>query len=357
MANKSVYQEFDTDALTHFGLEGDTIYGVLSTSSEINKVLCTQDETTYSKIHSILTVPTEDSITFTTKKKAFISPKCTVSQDRLKAALKEHGITVTNDYTLADLIVGHDNITSYTSENGSNIPSTLMMNKLWNYETTKGRYNATHPKEIAIYNSGLEVLITPKITDSIRYYTLDIESSLYDQWLLTGMAVNLAYLIDTTGASVVDPQTVLSNSATKMILDEELLKDLTAQLDARGEDKLLALKIIPTIDYTKNYHLLWQFAQDCGSITYANNRDKDLNYWISESKFSLFERKSAEHMILWLEKEDKLDKISFRYLEPIVRKEISIINRNLYTFTVSVKKEYLKYLNPKKTQDEKEIQN
>ena len=141
MANKSVYQDFDTDALTYFGLEQDTIYGVLSGSSEVNKVLCTQDKTTYQKINTILTVPTEDDQTFRTKKKAFILPKCNVSQDRLKAALKEHGITVTNDYEIADLIIGHDEISTYKLTNAENIPSTVMMNKLWNYETTKGDVN------------------------------------------------------------------------------------------------------------------------------------------------------------------------------------------------------------------------
>ena len=110
MANKSVYQDFDADALTYFGLEKDTIYGVLSSSGVVDKVLCTQDQTTYEKLQTILTVPTEDGITFRTKKKAFILPKCNVSQDRLKAALREHSITVTNDYTLADLIIGHEGI-------------------------------------------------------------------------------------------------------------------------------------------------------------------------------------------------------------------------------------------------------
>ena len=90
--------------------------------------------------------------------------------------------------------------------------------------------------------------------------------------------------------------------------------------------------------------MLWQFAQDCGNLTYTNNRDKDLQYWIKESKFIEFERKSAQDMILWLEKEEKLDTTTFRYLEPIVRKEISINNRDLYTFKVAVKKEYQKYL-------------
>ena len=344
MANKSVYQDFDTDALAYFGLEQDTIYGVLSTSGEIDKVLCTQDQTTYDKINTILTVPTESGTTFISKKKAFILPKCSVSQDRLKAALKEHDITVTNDYLLADLIIGHEDISAHRLENAENIPSSLMMNKLWNYETTKGRHSAIHSKEIAIYNSGLEVIITSRLTESVRYYDLDIENSLYDEWILTGMAINLAHIIDTTNVSVIDPETVLHNSANKMVLDEELLIDLKAQLNAYGDDRALALKIIPTIDYTKNYHLLWQFAQDCGMITYADNRNKDLNYWIEVSKFISFERKSAQDMILWLEKEEKLDTTTFRYLEPIVRKEISINNRDLYTFKVAVKKEYQQYL-------------
>ena len=346
MANKSVYQDFDTDALTYFGLEQDTIYGVLSGSGEVNKVLCTQDQTTYDKINTILTVPTEDDQTFRTKKKAFILPKCNVSQDRLKAALKEHGITVTNDYELADLIIGHEDISTHRLENADNIPSTVMMNKLWNYETTKGRASATHSKEVAIYNSGLEVILTPKLTESVRYYDLDIETSLYDEWMISGMAINLAHIIDTTDVSVIDPETVLHASANKMILDEQLLADLKVQLDSSryNEDRILALKIIPTICYKTNYHLLWQFAQDCSMITYADNRDKDLQYWIDASEFTKLERRSAQDMILWLDSKDKLDTVSFRYLEPIVRREISIHNRDLYTFKVAVKKEYQKYL-------------
>ena len=342
MANKSVYQDFDTDALIHFGLEADPIYGLVS-STGVVKVLCTQDQTTYEKINTILTVATEDDLTFRTKKKAFILPRCNVSQDRLKAALKEHSITVTNDYELADLIIGHDEISTHKLSNAENIPSTVMMNKIWNYETTKGDTNA-HGILKTVSDSGVPCIITAKITDKVRYYDIDIEESLYDNWMLTGMALNLSHLIDTTDLSVIDPETVLHASASKMTLDEQLLSDLKTQLNSYGDDKALALKIIPTIDYKKNYHLLWQFAQDCSSITYADNRDKDLQYWISESGFLNFERKSAQDMILWLEQEEKLDKVTFRYLEPIVRREISIHNRDLYTFQVAVKKEYQQYL-------------
>lgn len=343
MANKSVYQNFDNDALTYFGLAADPLYGLV-TSTGVEKVLCTQDEKTYDKIHSILTVPTEDDQTFRTKKKAFILPRCGVSQDRLKAALKEHSITVTNDYELADLIIGHDDIsTDDKLSNSENIPSTIMMNKLWNYETTFGDKNSIGVLK-KISDANIQCIVTPKVTDKVRYYDIDMHDNILDVWMLSGMAVNLAHIINTTDVSVIDTETVLHASATRLVLDEQLLADLKAQLNSYSDDKALAIKIVPTIDYTKNYHLLWQLAQDCGSLEYADNRDKDLQYWLDVSKFVSFGRKSAQTMINWLEVNDKLCKTTFRYLEPIVRSEISIQNRDLYTFKVSVKKEYLKYL-------------
>ena len=343
MATKSVYQDFDADALKYFGLEADPFYGLVSSSMSISKVLCSQDKTTYDKINSILTVPTEDGQTFRTKKKAFILPKCNVSQDRLKAALKEHGITVTNNYELADLVIGHNDISTYKLQNAERIPSTVMMNKLWNYETTVGDSNSTGVLR-AIADSGLECIVTDHITERVRYYDIDMKDSLYDVWMLTGMAINLAHLIDTTDLTVVDPETVLHSSANLLTLDETLLADLKAQLNSYNDDKALAIKIVPTIDYTKNLHLMWQLAQDCNNLEYADNRDKDLQYWLKESNFSSLMRKSAQDMILWLEDRELLNKTYFKYLEPIVRQEISIHNRDLYVFKVSVKKEYQKYL-------------
>ena len=276
MANKSVYQNYDADALNHFDLASTPLYGVVA-GSIVEDVLVTQDKTTYEEIERILSVPNESDITFKTKKKAFILPKCSVSQDRLKAALKEHGITVTNDYTLADLIIGHEDI-SYNYQNGENILSTIMMCKLWNYETTNGNTGSGTAMQVLLSNHSNSVIVTQKITEAIRYYDLNICTNLYDSWMITGMALNLAYRIHSGLAGVIDTETVLRSSANKMLMDESLLRDLKTQLNSYGDDKALALKIIPTIDYTKNYHLLWQFAQDCNQITYADNRDKDLKF-------------------------------------------------------------------------------
>ncbi len=263
--------------------------------------------------------------------------------DKIKSALREHKITLTNDYTEADLIVTHDNI-SQSCEHGENIPSTKMMVRLWNYETTSGCSSSTTSINSLITNSVQDVIVTKKITDSMRYYSLNIEDSLYDKWLITGLAVNIAYLIDTGAVTTVDCETVLHASASKMELTEELVEQIKSMVYAGGDDKEMAASIIPNIDYNKNHHLLWKLSQDCNAITYDFNRNKDIQYWLDKSNFGDFYHKNAQDMIQWLEEKNLLTKVSFRYLEPICRREIHISNRDLYVFQVSVKKEYKKYL-------------
>ena len=52
MANKNVYQNYNLDALIHFGLDSDPFYGVI-TSSQVDDVLITQDGTTFKNIRKL----------------------------------------------------------------------------------------------------------------------------------------------------------------------------------------------------------------------------------------------------------------------------------------------------------------
>ena len=70
---------------------------------------------------------------------------------------------------------------------------------------------------VLLSNHSNSVIVTQKITEAIRYYDLDIETSLYDSWMITGMALNLAYRIHSGLAGVIDPETVLHSSANKMV--------------------------------------------------------------------------------------------------------------------------------------------
>ena len=137
----------------------------------------------------------------------------------------------------------------------------------------------------------------------------------------------------------------LHASANLIDLTEDLLEEITTWVNSYDDENIaIAAKILPTINYTKKPHLMWRLAQNIYSYRYKFNRDKDVQFWEERSNLDQLYHHSAEGMILWLEKENKLDGESFRYLEKIVRQDISIHNRDLYTFKVSVKSEYKKYL-------------
>tara|TARA_R100001509_G_scaffold42057_1_gene22636 strand:+ start:6207 stop:7235 length:1029 start_codon:yes stop_codon:yes gene_type:complete len=341
MASKSVFQKYDTDALDYFDLASDPIYGVIA-GSNVEDVLVTQDETTYSNIREIIAKPTETDQTFINKKKAFVLPSSPVSNDKIKAALKEHKITVTNDYTQADLIITHDEFDD-KFENSETIKTTKMMYKLWNYETTSGDPTSNLSLNQMIQNCGRHVIITPKITNNMRYYALDVEDSLYDTWAITGLALNLAYEIYVGNKSTVSIETVLHTSATRQPLNEDVVDQVIRMWNAGGDDREVATQLLTTLDYTTNHHLMWKLTQELGSLHY-NHHNKDLNHWMTASRWEFYYNQNAESMIQWMEEEGHLNKISFKYLEPIVRKDITIHNRELYVFKVSVKKEYQKYL-------------
>lgn len=348
--SKNVFQEYEQDALAHFNLEDSSQYGVCSSNiGEIETVLVSESEYIYNKVRDILSNPTSTSIG--TWKKAFVLPKSPVSLDRIKSALKEHKITVTNNCLDADVIVTHNDF-ACSFRNGDSIQSTALMGKLWNYETFKDSNGSMRRADAYSKETGNAVIHDDKCAQWFKIWNADTYDTLYDTWYITGLATNLAHMVDTQGLAVINVEDVIHQSANKQVLDEQLVEDLIKQIDSyNDEDNSIAGKILPTIDYNQQHHLLWQLSQNISNKLYKYNRNKDVQYWKEQARIDEFYNFTAEGMILWLEKEDLLNKDNFRYLEPIVRSEICIDNRDLYVFKVQVKPEYRQYLKSKKQEN------
>ena len=344
--SKNVYQEFNSDAVKKFALGGFPKYGVCSNANGIvETIIATDSETTYDEIIDLLSK--ESTTSFSHLKKAFLLPKSPISIDRIRAALKEHNITLTNDSNTAEFIISHDEFYNHF-KNGENIHTSCMMGKLWNYETFDKTVGWARSKEYC-KTQGNNIIYDSKCSEWFNIYNTNSYETLYDSWMLTGMAVNIAYRIKDEFLPVVNVDTILHTSANKQILTEGLMKDLITQIGSHNdEDVSLAGKILPTVDYKTNYHLLWAFANEIDANLYKFNRNKDVIYWKEQAQLEDYSYKSAEDMILWLDEESLLDETNFRYLERIVRKEIRIDNRNLYVFKIQVKPEYRKYLKTKK---------
>lgn len=354
MATKDVNQPHCEDAIEHFGIDCDP-YGIMvsAANGEIETVYADKSNYTYNKILRILSDHSDDTLApdLNKLKKAFIFPNANLSQDRIKAALKEHKVTVTNDYEQADLYLTHDYIEK-DFQNSETINSRTMMPKLWNYDAVEGGglkiTNYTQNPDNMRNGEYARVIVDSKTDDWVSRYSDDFvkESMPVDSWLLTGMAVNCAYRVETNVAEVWSIEKVMNQSATKVEITEQLIDDLKSLMHSYSEeDSNMAAAILPTIKYKENYHLLWQLAQDIGGNLYrCSNRNKDVQFWIKVSQIENHYHRSALDMINYLEGQEILENKTFKYLESIVRQDIRIENRDLYTFKVDLKPEYKQYL-------------
>jgi len=344
MANKTVHQEFDTNAVAHFGIDCDP-YGIaVDSECTIETVYISESNSISNNILEILEGSSLEP-DMTLYKKAFLFPNAPVSQERVKAALKEHKITLTNNYEDADLYITHEDL-SRDARNGENINTRAMLSELWNFDAVEeGNTSIDLYCNKNMRNGELaRVIYDLKVENFDNYGSFNRHSMPYDSWMLTGLAVNAAYEIEVNNKACYNVDKIMHQSATKCELTLDLIQDIKSQLSQGDEGKSMVGAILPTIDYTKKKYLLWQLSQEIGHNLYYFNRNKDVQYWLNASNFDLIYRYTALEMILSLEQKNMLDKETFSYLEPIVRKEVTIQNRELYTFRVEVKPEYKKLI-------------
>ena len=122
------------EQLEDFGLDGQPVYQVaLSRQSwDMGQAVFCDLNNTY-KVFQKLFDNEIDIVDLTQYKKAFILPGCPVSLPRLKEALREHKITVTNDASKADFFVTHTEYGQYHTD-GESIRTSSMLFRMTNYE-------------------------------------------------------------------------------------------------------------------------------------------------------------------------------------------------------------------------------
>ena len=339
------------EQLEDFGLDGQPVYQVaLSRQSwDMGQAVFCDLNNTYRVFQKYFNDEI-DIVDLSQYKKAFILPGCPVSLPRLKEALREHSITVTNDFNKADFFVTHNEYGQYHSD-GESIRTNSMLFKTMNYEAMDISVSVDLADKQSEPNvdPNIQIVFDDKMAETYSRNSIDYDEDLYEAYVFTPLAIQIAYRIRHEQIPVIYAETCLNESANKTVLDEQLLDDLVRMIrDGSHEEKELVKKMMPAIDYRKKKHLIWKLATEVSGYMYRFNRDKDMNYWMDKSNFNSYSHHNAESMIKELEEQECLDSESFRYLEPIVRKEISINNRELYTFKVAVKEEYRKYLKVKK---------
>ena len=343
MASKNIHQqELPDHVLSDLGFDEAVEVGLVMKNLDVEDIYLSESLSQYDKIKDLL--GTETTADLTTVKRAFILPMHNVSTDRLKAALKEHKIGITNDYEKADFIIPHTNFYDmYHSVEW--IPQTKLMFKMCN-----GYYSNDHRSLVIDYHkkTGNNVLLDKNSLGDSYQHNIDYVSAPYDSYCFSKMVLILADLIDKGELAVIETDTILNQSANRVPMTEELMEDIKKMVDGYNvsdEEIEMAGKIIPTIDPTGEPYLLYKYAEEfLEQIAYKYNRNKDVLYWMEKWNISYLSRLNAEQAIKHFEENEMLDSRCFRALEVRCRKEIQINNRELYTFKVQVKPEYRKYM-------------
>lgn len=339
MASKNVHDgSITAETLDYLGFTDMVTVGFVT--SEVVDVHLSESQTQWDVIKDLLN--TETTSDLTTVKRAFVLPMHNVSTDRLKASLKEHKISVTNDYEKADFIIPHTNFYDNYS-NITTIPQTKMMFKISN-----GYYCHDHRPLTEDYHdrTGNDVIIESRSQSNHYQHNMNYESAPFDSFIFSKMSLELASLIQNGEMQVIATDTVLNQSANRTPITQQLMDDITKMTDysATDDDIEMAGKIIPTIDPTGEPYLLYNSANMLDNISYKFNRNKDVMYWMEKHKIHRLAMLNAENAIKYFDEKGELDSRCFKSLEVKCREQIQIHNRELYTFKVQVKPEYRKYM-------------
>ena len=344
MANKTVFQKIDPADVVTLNVEDGMHLGVAvnSACSEIATVLVTEEVDTYNNIRDILSEETTNDLS--TVKKGFILPGVSCSADRIKEAAKEHGISITNDFELADFIITDGMVDRDVYGQDNNYPTKSLLVHFQNGYCVYDHYDFISRYHSQTTNS---VLWDKRLNEYRNMSNCDYQSLPHDSYIITGLGLKLASLIKQGQMQVIEVDTFLEASANVQPITEQLLEDIRGML-ATGDDREVLGAILPTINYRENPALMWQLACLLRGKDYYWNRNKDVKYWWNVANINDLGYMNAEEAVIHYEELGVLDSDNFKMLEPLCRKEISISNRSLYVFKVAVSPKWRKYLTKQK---------
>tara|TARA_R100000654_G_scaffold1300_1_gene4727 strand:+ start:14918 stop:16015 length:1098 start_codon:yes stop_codon:yes gene_type:complete len=331
-----------------------------SDCTKLSTVLVTEDKTKYEEHTEIIEGDHELPIHTYKGKKAFIMTGSSVSADKMKIELKEHGMTITSNPQLADVFISNNHSVFHVHDQSLSLQSYMFYIQngysVTEFEDTRrGNYindwmARQHVEHVLWDNNRADVL-------DMNIGCCEYDSLPYDTYVYTGISLEILDRIYNHGATVISERRVMEESPNQQVLTSSLLNTIKSMYDAGGDDRSMLEKLLPTIRTDVNRHLLWQLAGSISRYNF-NSRSKDLDYWWSKAKLDWMGRQSAESFLLSEHEDDKLTNEGFKYLEPMVRQEISISNRELYVFKVQVKPELAnKYLKIKKNESKKILEN
>lgn len=334
---KTPFEIITDSAIKSFNLEESILHMNLYTEKFYPGHAVNVDRETFNMLMKKNEVdPDTFDINLYTDEKCYILPGNTRTLERYKELLKKYNISVTNDYTKADFIIGNKKIFELKDADAN-----LIISKNTSFYCCNG-YRQSCPFVKMQGNNGIEERYYLPYNfwqvrnESLEYYTKYKKLN----YIVGGTFINILE----SGKPIID-ESLFKKLESKIVITEDIVENITNMLNS-GDDsnKKIVAKILPTIDYTKNQAMLFKMFQDISyKFIYSFNKDKDVKNWIHDSRVRLFYSGKIVEAIQHYHNNNILTNEGFRYLEQQARQNIHITNRELYNFKVVLKDEYRKY--------------
>jgi len=315
------------------------------------------------------------------KDKVFICPGCKLPQFRIKEYLKTVKATLTRDIDKATIIISTDDMcedvnNSYRENKQAKISkihfqdSGMFCINPYDDENddfeTSDEYYKKSIEEIGLLehkiNDNIEdILFSSKTIDQISWTSaLKRRNEILDEdyeYFLYPIGLKLIYEILSKKIPVIHENDVcaVANSGLKLN-DTEVFESIKMMLDGSSEDRNLAKQMIYNSDFKNAESQVYWLANNYSNLGYSSNRDKNRDYFCTESNFHVFTHMDDYEFIQYLNENNKLNSTIFeKYITLFVNECLEELGRNkynkLFNFKVSWKDEWLKY---SKDENEKE---
>jgi len=322
------------------------------------------------------------------KDKVYICPGCKLPQFRIKEHLKSIKAIMTRDIERATVIISTDAMCEHV-DNGYKANKQARTNKFYfiddgmfairkyddplNKEETEEEYYSTildnlgyAGKEIKDNNikNVTKLLLSANTLDNISWNNTLVrrESSEETEFYLYPIVMKVIYEILSKKIPVIHEDTFCeyANSGLKLN-DQNVFESIKMMMNGTNEDITLAVEMICNSDFSNAEHELYYLAHQHGNLQYRS-RNKNLEYFISESKYMMYAGMSKYEFIQYLKEENILTKEAFNnYYKELIDDCLDGLKYNnfedMFNIRISLKDDWLTYAEDKEKETSYENDN
>ena len=321
------------------------------------------------------------------KDKVYICPGCKLPQFRIKEHLKSIKAIMTRDIERATVIISTDAMCDDV-DNRYKANKQARTNKFYfiddgmfairkydplNKEETEEEYYSTILDDLGYVGEKIKndhtkdvtkILLSANTLDNISWNNTMVrrDDCEDNEFYLYPIVMKVIYEILSKKIPVIHEDTFCeyANSGLKLN-DQNVFESIKMMMNGTPEDRNLAIEMISNSDFSDAEHELFYLAHNHSNLGYRS-RNKNLEYFLTASKYMMYAGMNKYEFIQYLQEENKLTKEAFsNYYEGFIEDCLEGLKYNnfqeMFNIRISLKNDWLGYSDDKEKDNAYENKN